>query len=408
MTRIVLVAVATLLLLPDEGISQSVRDSAGIRIVTHPANARPKAVWRLEPRPMLQIGGSSGTGPTEFSDIWDAARTPDGGVAVSDGGPEEVRVFDASGRFVNRIGRRGPGPGEFAQIKSLAVYGDTIHVVDTRRGTAVFLLDGTLVRHPALPSTAPYHPVEVGGVFADGSVIVTGGGGTTREEMQRVGTRIEMRGLLRIAGDGRSSQLFGVVPTYQSYRAADGPLGGELVMFSPFFSAAAFRDHVCHGRPQTYEIRCLDANGALKQIIRRDRPIQPVTRAARDAVIETRKKPAPATHGHASPSAIELEQMALKTPFAESFPAYDWMIAGHDGELWVSDFLLSQHTKPYWEPTPANVLRRFNIFARDGAWIGAIDVPARLLVKEAGRDYVLGVSRDDDNVEGVAMYRIIR
>jgi hypothetical protein len=400
-----------MLILPGQQLQpQSVRDSAGIRIVTYPAAARPKAVWRLDPLPLLQIGGADGTGPTEFAHIWDAARTGGGGVVVTDEPVQELRVFDAGGRFINKMGRKGRGPGEFNQIKNIAVYGDTIYAVDTRFGTAVFLLDGSLVRHLAPPSLSPYHAIEAWGFHADGSVIVTaaGGGSETREELQRVGRRIEMRGLFRIARDSRSAKLLEVVPTYEHFRAADGPIGGDLVAFAPFFSAAVFPDHVCIGRPVRYEVQCLDADAQARQIIRRDLPVLPVTRAARDAVIAARSKPGPAVGGHATPSGAQLEQMALKTPFAESLPAYDWITGGQDGELWVSDFLLAHHTRPYWEPLPASATRRWNVFARDGTWIAAIDVPARFLLKEAGRDYLLGVTRDDDGVEGVAMYRIVR
>ena len=407
MRQIACIAAVVVLQMPDEAGAQSVRDSAGIRVVTHPAAARPRTTWRLDPRPILQLGGVSGTGATEFSDIWDVARTPDGGVVASDGATQELRVFDARGQFTHSIGRRGQGPGEFNQIKKIAVYGDTIYAVDTRRGTAVFLLDGTLVRHPPLPVTTPWYPIEVGGVFADGSVLLTGAGGT-REEMQRVGRRVEMRGLLRIARDSRSADVLQLVPTYEHFRAADEPPGGgNVVVLAPSFSSAVFRDHFCMGRPVRYEVTCLDADGTVKQVIRRDIATQQVTRAAREAVIASRKKVPPATGGHAQPSAIELEQLALRTPIAESLPAYDFMMRGYDGELWVSDVLLAAWTKPYWEQVPAGTMRRWNVFARDGSWIAAIDVPARLLVRDIGRDYILGVTRDDDGVEGVAMYRLL-
>ena len=407
MTRTVALAAAAMLFVPDEAASQSVRDSAGIRILTYAASARAKAVWRLDSKPMLQIGGADGTGPTEFGHIWDVARTPRGGVVVSDEPLQELRVFDANGRFMNRIGRKGPGPGEFSQIKSVSVHGDTIYAVDTRRGTAAFLFDGTLVRHPALPSTSPYHPIEVFGVFADGSVMMTGAGGETPEEMQRAGMRIETRGLLRISGDGRSAKVLKVVPTYQHFRA-ENERGGDVAALAPYFSGSVVGEWFCMGRPVRYEVQCLDTDGRVRQIIRRDLPVQPVPAAAREAVIASRKKPGPASAGHAAPSAQELELLAMRTPFSESLPAYDWMLAGQDGELWVSDFLLPQYTKAYWEPLPASAMRRYNVFARDGTWIAAIDIPARFLVKKAGRDYVLGVTRDEDNVEGVAMYRVIR
>lgn len=409
MRPFMIVVACAVLMLPGAAMeSQDVRDSAGIRIVTHPASAGPRAVWRLDSRPLLQIGGADGAGPTEFGHIWDVSRTPDGGVVVSDEPEQELRVFDAGGRFVAKMGRKGQGPGEFNQIKSVTTYGDTVYAVDTRRGTAVFLLDGTLVRHHPLPSLSPYHAIESWGVMLDGSTIVTAGGGETREIYERLGTRIEMRGFFRIAGDSRSARLLEVVPTYEHFRAADGPPGGDLVVFAPGFSAAVSSDRICTARPVTWEIRCLDPDGAVRQIIRRIVSPPPVTKAARDDVIAARKKPAPADGMHRPLSPAQLEQIALRTPFAESLPAFDWMTAGRSGELWVSDFSIQQHTRPYWEPAPAGATQRWNVFSSDGSWLARVDVPARFVIKEAGRDYLLGVTRDDDGVESVVMYRMIR
>jgi len=40
------------------------------------------------------------------------ARLADGGVAVADGGSQEVRFFDADGDFVRSVAGPGGGPGE--------------------------------------------------------------------------------------------------------------------------------------------------------------------------------------------------------------------------------------------------------------------------------------------------------
>ena len=60
------------------------------------------------------------------------------------------------------------------------------------------------------------------------------------------------------------------------------------------------------------------------------------------------------------------------------------------------------------EHPPARDVTHWNVFARDGARIGALDLPARFGLKDAGRDYVLGVNRDDDGIERVTMYRLVR
>lgn len=410
MRLLTLPALAALITPGSRAEAQQVRDSAGIRIVTHASSARPLATWKLDAKPLLQIGGADGTGPTEFSEIWDASRTRDGGVVISDEPEMELRVFDARGQFLHKMGRKGEGPGEFNQIKDVMVYGDTIYAVDTRRGTAVFLVDGSLVRHRAPPSLSPYHAIEAWGSLPDGSSFVTaaGGGSEMRAEYERFGTRIEMRALFMIAGDSRSARLLEVVPTYEHFRANDGPRGGDLVVFSPMFSAATFSDGYCIGRPVRYEIQCKDLEGKLRQIIRRDTPSARVTKAAKDAVIVARSKPAPTAREHSRLSPAQLEQLAKKTPFAESYPAYDWILPGRDGVLWVADYDTERSTRPYWEPAPAGSMRRWNVFARDGAWLAQIDLPARFLMKEAGRDYLLGVTRDDDGVQSLVTYKLLR
>jgi hypothetical protein len=409
MRLMIVPAIAALIAPSSWAEAQQVRDSAGVRIVTHSASARPRTTWKLDPKPLFQIGGADGTGPTEFSEIWDASRTRDGGVVVSDEPEMELRVFDARGQFLRKMGRKGAGPGEFFQIKDVMVYGDTIYAIDTRRGTAVFLVDGTLVRHPAPPSLSPYHAIEAWGSLPDGSSFVTAAGGSNmRAEYERFGTRIEMRAVFLIAGDARSAKLLEVVPTYEHFRANDGPPGGDLVAFSPMFSAATYTDGLCVGRPVRYEIRCMDLEGKVRQIIRRDTPVVRVTKAARDAVIAARSKVGPATAGHSPPSAAQQELMAQKTPFAETYPAYDWLFPGRDGVVWVADYDAQRSTRPYWEAAPIGSMRRWNVFSRDGVWLAQIELPSGFLMKEAGLDYVLGVVRDKDGVPTLIMYRLLR
>ena len=64
-----------------------------------------------------------------------------------------IAVFDSVGRFIRRIGRRGPGPGEFSsppQVRFGA--GDTLYAVEMyRRRMAVFSPDYALVRTATLP-----------------------------------------------------------------------------------------------------------------------------------------------------------------------------------------------------------------------------------------------------------------
>lgn len=70
-------------------------------------------------------------------------------VAQTDGAPGFVRlhVFDAEGRFLEAVGARGDGPGEFRALGHIrALSGDTVAAYDVRaRRRTVLTLDGTVV-----------------------------------------------------------------------------------------------------------------------------------------------------------------------------------------------------------------------------------------------------------------------
>jgi hypothetical protein len=51
---------------------------------------------------------------------------------------------------------------------------------------------------------------------------------------------------------------------------------------------------------------------------------------------------------------------------------------------------------------------RWEVFGADGEWLGAVFTPERFAVMEIGADYVLGVFRDEMDVEHMQLLRLIR
>ena len=79
-------------------------------------------------------------------------RLLDGGfVAVTQSGDNLPRQYDAGGRRVREIGRRGSGPNEYQFVSYALVTGDSVILFDRRNARASVLLDGALVR--TLPIT---------------------------------------------------------------------------------------------------------------------------------------------------------------------------------------------------------------------------------------------------------------
>ncbi|MEO8449773.1 MAG: 6-bladed beta-propeller [Gemmatimonadota bacterium] len=66
-----------------------------------------------------RIGGAD-SGAFSFGEIVGVAPAPSGDIVVADGATQEIRLFDASGRYLNTLGHKGKGPGEFADIIGLA------------------------------------------------------------------------------------------------------------------------------------------------------------------------------------------------------------------------------------------------------------------------------------------------
>lgn len=66
--------------------------------------------------------------------------------------PDRIQVFDSDGSFLNYIGRRGEGPGEFLFIQDIEVGPDgNIWVFDDRPYITVYQPDGTLVSTVQVP-----------------------------------------------------------------------------------------------------------------------------------------------------------------------------------------------------------------------------------------------------------------
>lgn len=109
---------------------RAVADSAGIEIVTLQVAADTKV---SAPAPLVDIGLAEGEAAYELSEVIGAVRLRDGRIVVGNAGTDELRFFDANGRFLHASGRSGEGPGEFGSLAYLArLAGDTILTYDAQ------------------------------------------------------------------------------------------------------------------------------------------------------------------------------------------------------------------------------------------------------------------------------------
>ena len=123
---------------------------SGTVVVSNPSQGLWDSTSAWQFRESLRIGAADGDGPDVFGEISALEVDAFGRIYVLEGQADEIRVFDADGRYVRKIGRRGSGPGEFANPIGMDWDAEgNLWVVDVRNGRfAVFDTAGTyLTQH---------------------------------------------------------------------------------------------------------------------------------------------------------------------------------------------------------------------------------------------------------------------
>lgn len=116
-----------------------------------------------------------------------------------------------------------------------------------------------------------------------------------------------------------------------------------------------------------------------------------VSRSERDSVRkELASRPSRPQFGYL------LDQMAASLPSMK--PAYSQLVVDSLGHVWLSEYRSGE----------SQVDRSWNVFAPDGTWLGSLGLPGRFQPYQIGADYLLGLSRDELDVETVQVLRLNR
>jgi hypothetical protein len=383
----------------------NVRDSAGVRIVEtlRPAWPRGKE-WLLASQPALTIGDIEGEDHEVLSLVVGAVRLSDGSIVIGDGSARRIRVYNQAGKHLASFGGPGAGPGEFEVMGLIGrLRGDSIGVWDLyRKRVTIFSKTGQ-------PRTGP--PATVSGVIVpgigwleNGSLIVTSSLTPAEAMSAQPGEARHQQHFIRVRPDGRTETVLVLRGQEKMVTRSGRNFAAEPVLFGRNSYLATSANAYVAGESDAFELRRRSWDGRLLTIIRKPGPARKVTAAelsiaqaeAEKARQRSLKFTAAASRRASATTLLRPSNAGAELPHRSTHPFFDALLIDATGHIWVR------------EPPVGSAPRAWLVFDPSGAWLGAISVPVSLNLTDIGRDYVLGVHRDELGIESVRLYRLDR
>jgi len=377
-----------------------VSDSTGVSLVTHSSTARPRGVWAVEDRPIVDIGGDPD------GDLYDVRfpRLLSGGrLLFYNGGTCEIRTFDFDGAELTRFGRCGNGPAEFDQVRGVWPWrGDSLLVSDQLQGRLAWYGPNGGLGRSILPGQLAGLPVSRPIGVTDGRLIVR----SNLYSPPSIGlTRREFR-LASFGLDVEIATDLGVFPDgwYDIYQF-QGQMFVEPLIFSSRSAVAVGGGLVFVGLTDDYEVRAYSVRGNLTRIIRRDVEATSPSREDVEWLLRRRLRQVESEEQRRL-----VRQAYRERKYADRFPGFgvpEWpgpseragpsLIVDDMGYLWVFDYY-----------RPGGYANQWTIFDSNGRLAASAVLPAGFVPSHINGDLVAGVWTDSLDLAHVQVYRLAR
>ncbi len=402
--RIALIALLASACGSDGGSSRgvTVTDSAGVHLVTSMAPAWSDGNgWRVDATPVLSIGDASQVDAVLLVEVAGARILGDGRLAVANGADRAVLFFTAKGARDGRLGGDGSGPGEFRAVSLIGLRNDSLVLWDAQLDRATIApLDGGTSRilligkgDTTSASRFGFAPVDL---FEDGALLLAGRTGASSNDQG--GVRRDPVPLRRAGWDGTIGRQLAVVPGSENI-VASGP-GFVTVFERPFghrTHTIAAGNELLVSTGDFDGVMLFDSLGTLKAIWRLDRARRAVSPSDVEAVTERRTQQL----NQLPPEYAEAIHAVVKDiGFPTVLPPFDAILRDATGATW-----LRNDVGPVLRDS---IPRTWTVLDSTGRWLGEVTVPPRVEVQQITKDRILGVWRDDDDVEHLRLYRLRR
>jgi hypothetical protein len=250
--------------------SASVEIVDGVEIVHNPA-APQYPDWAVEFEEDLVIQGEDESGGIRFYLPRGIAVDQQGNIYISDYQDQDIKVFDSDGAYLQTIGRKGEGPGEFQALFDFAILSDgRLLAMDFRsRRTSLFSLDGKL--QGSHPWRSPHLFLYL---FDDSTYVID-------EMIYGEETQLSVK---KFDFEGNEIMSFGEFVPRGMKMVVQGDSAFSITVPSKpqsIFAGNLMRRHLYHCLNDSYLIEVYDYEGTLIRKI--DRPYDPVPFTEEDA-----------------------------------------------------------------------------------------------------------------------------
>lgn len=391
------------------------RDSSGIQDDFEAGQGLQSAdpLWQIAPEPTLVLGELEGTDAYLFSQIRGATRLSTGTVVVLDGASSQVRAFSGDGTHLWTSGGSGEGPGEMRNPTHLETLpGDTIQVQDGLSRIR-YAADGALIAHERLTvgdlrRFGRYYASEcsVPSFVGDHVLACTG-------------SDFDPAAMPREAGPWRLEDELAVLPWTLDSIDRLGVFLKEVGWAVPFEGLPRLPEQLVvlsggmgyapppMARKGVYAVggwpRKLAVADGWGDVVRAfDLAADSVSPGASIPVRHVRRPPtadelAVAWEAVSARRVGSPEHIREHLPAPDSVPNIDHLVVDHPGMVWVGSY---QHD--------ASAPRLYHVYDTGGGFLARVAMPPGVEALEIGADYVLGITRDELDVERIVLLTLTR
>jgi len=366
------------------------------------------SVWEAEATlvPEVSIGELEGAEEYLFGRVWSIAVDDDRNVYVFDEQAQHVRVFDSIGVYMETLGGRGEGPGEFSRAEAIAILPDGRLVVRDPGNQRIEVFG------PGTGQTEEWgysagNMYSMSPLYTDASgrtllltrdlsragfemhIVVFGPDGTQVDTLPEPSTPFDTPGLSATSPDGRATT-------------------GARVPFSPEFLWTLHPSgHFLTGLSSEYRIDLARDDGVLR-----------IERATDPAPIHDDERALQRERTVRSMRRTDPDWSWNGPPIPEHKPFFNQLLAGRDGRIWVrlatEAYPVENEDHDPKSPSSAPVTweepLRYDVFETDGVYLGAVAPPddfTPYVNPVFDGDHVWGVTRDELGVQRVVRFRIV-